>query len=201
MTVPFPSPAFGVDAPIRGHGLAVAARRVGGATVAHGPARDPGDVYRALAPAVLGYLRGSGVEDPEDTLGEVFVHVVRDLHRFRGDDDGLRRWVFTIAHRRLVDARRRAARRPRPSSEPVPETPAPPPGDPIDAELVEALARLTPDQREVVVLRFVADLPVEAVARMTRRSSGAVRALQHRALEALSGLLGAGAGAGAGTAA
>ena len=202
MTPPLPSPAFGVDAPVTGRGPAVAGRRAGLAAVdgavdrARGR-RDPGDVYRALAPAVLGYLRSAGAEDPEDTLGEVFLHVVRDLRRFHGDDDGLRRWVFTIARRRLVDARRRAARRPRPTDEPVPEVPATAPlGDPLDGELVQALARLTPDQRDVVVLRFVADLPVEAVAKLTRRSPGAVRGLQHRGIGALAALLGPGTGGG-----
>jgi ubiquinone/menaquinone biosynthesis C-methylase UbiE len=47
------------------------------------------------------------------------------------------------------------------------------------------LARLTPEQRDVVALRFVADLPVEAVARITHRSVGAVKAMQHRALAQL----------------
>ncbi|HVM02425.1 MAG TPA: sigma-70 family RNA polymerase sigma factor, partial [Acidimicrobiales bacterium] len=56
-------------------------------------------------------------------------------------------------------------------------------------DLVEALSRLTADQREVVVLRFVADLPLADVARITGRRTGAVKALQHRALEALSALL------------
>ena len=51
--------------------------------------------------------------------------------------------------------------------------------------LVGALLQLTVDQREVVALRFVADLPLEDVARMTRRSMGATKALQHRALENL----------------
>lgn len=127
--------------------------------------------------------------DPEDALGEVFLHVARDLGRFKGDDAALRRWVFSIAHNRAMDAHRRAARHrsavdaevaERSRSE---ESPAPP--DPLDPELVEALSSLGADQREVVVLRFVADLPLEAVARITGRRVGAVKALQHRALENL----------------
>jgi RNA polymerase sigma-70 factor (ECF subfamily) len=57
--------------------------------------------------------------------------------------------------------------------------------DPVDPALVAALAALSPDQREVVLLRFVGDLPLEAVARITGRRVGAVKALQHRALENL----------------
>ena len=148
-----------------------------------------GDVYRDLAPAVLGYLRAQRAPDPEDLLGEVFLQVARDLHRFSGDDAALRRWVFAIAHNRLLDARRRQARRPAAVDRDVPELPVEPPADPIDPTLVAALSRLTPDQREVVILRFVADLPLADVARITRRRTGAVKALQHRALEALADLL------------
>ncbi len=49
----------------------------------------------------------------------------------------------------------------------------------------DALALLSPDQHEVIVLRFVADLPLAAVAKITGRRVGAVKALQHRALENL----------------
>jgi RNA polymerase sigma-70 factor (ECF subfamily) len=143
------------------------------------------DAYRALAPAVLGYLRAERVPDPDDVLGEVFLQVARDIHRFKGDDQALRRWVFTIAHNRAVDAHRRRARSRVHLDGRVPERLTPPPADPFDPELIAALDTLTPDQREVVVLRFVADLPLEAVARITRRRVGAVKALQHRGLENL----------------
>ncbi len=143
------------------------------------------EAYEKLAPAVLGYLRAQRAPDPEDILGEVFLQVARDLPRFKGDDDALRRWVFSIAHNRLLDARRRETRRPRLVDRAVPEVAAPPPPDLIDPDLVAALAELTPDQREVVVLRFVADLPLADVARITSRRTGAVKALQHRALESL----------------
>jgi RNA polymerase sigma-70 factor (ECF subfamily) len=139
-------------------------------------------VYRELAPRVLGYLRAQRVPDPEDVLSEVFLHVARDIRRFKGDDAAMRRWVFSIAHNRVVDDRRRRARRPQAANAPMPDSPSVPVPDLFDPSLVEALATLSADQREVVVLRFVADLPLEAVARITGRRVGAVKALQHRAL-------------------
>ncbi|MDQ3756938.1 MAG: RNA polymerase sigma factor [Actinomycetota bacterium] len=154
-----------------------------------------GEVYRALAPAVLGYLRAQRAPDPEDVLGEVFLQVARDLHRFSGDEAALRRWVFAIAHNRLLDARRREGRRPAASGQAVPDRPVPPPAEPVDPGLVEALQAITADQREVLVLRFVADLPLEDVARITRRRVGAVKALQHRGLESLARILDGPAGA------
>lgn len=153
------------------------------------------DAYRALAPAVLGYLRAQRVADPEDALGEVFLQVARDFHRFKGDGPALRRWVFSIAHNRAMDTHRRSKRnRSVPhatvgeladdATQPAAATP-PPAYEPFDPVLVAALDTLSPEQREVVVLRFVADLPLEAVAKITGRTAGAVKSLQHRGLENL----------------
>jgi RNA polymerase sigma-70 factor (ECF subfamily) len=146
------------------------------------------EAYRTLAPAVLGYLRSQRVRDADDVLGEVFLHVARDIRRFSGDDAALRRWVFSIAHNRAMDDHRRAARDRSTLEEDLGESSVAPedgPPDPFDAELVGALDQLSPDQRDVVVLRFVADLPLETVAKITGRRVGAVKALQHRALENL----------------
>lgn len=151
---------------------------------------DAADVYRAHARAVLGYLRGHGVPDPEDVTSEVFLQVARYLPRFRGDDEHLRRWVFAIARNRVIDESRRRARRPQIADGEVPEVALPPAADPVDARLLEALRRLTPEQREVVVLRFVADLSLEEVADVTGRSAGAVKSMQHRALAQLARIVG-----------
>lgn len=146
---------------------------------------DAGDVYRAYAGGVLSYLRNQGVVDPEDVLGEVFLNVTNSLARFEGDDEHLRRWVFTLAHHRIIDDRRRRARRPEIVHHEPPDVAAPPAPEPADPELIAALANLTDEQREVILLRFIADMPVEEVATLTNRSAGAVRALQHRAMAQL----------------
>jgi RNA polymerase sigma-70 factor (ECF subfamily) len=144
-------------------------------------------LYRALAPAVLGYLRSQRVAEPEDVLGEVFVQVARDIGGFRGDDAAARRWVFSIAHNRAMDAHRRSSRNRLLLEDDMTAFAGPDaaPADAPDAELLAALDALSPDQREVVLLRFEADLSLEAVAKITRRKVGAVKALQHRALENL----------------
>jgi RNA polymerase sigma-70 factor (ECF subfamily) len=144
-------------------------------------------VYRRLAAPVLGYLRASGARDPEDRLGEVFLQVARDLDGFADldDPDAVRRWVFTIARNRVLDAARRERRRPREVLGDAPEVAAAAAVEPVDAALLAGLRALTDDQREVLALRFVADLALEDVARLTGRSTGAVKALQHRALENL----------------
>ena len=149
-------------------------------------ARSVERVYDAMAPAVLGYFRSHRMADPEGLTGDVFVAVTRRLTEFEGDDDALRRWVFTIAHHRRVDEIRRTAR----------QAPPGPPGseaveddDPFDPELATALQTLTDDQRQVVVLRHVADLSVEDVADITGRTPGSVKMLTARGLEALAARL------------
>jgi RNA polymerase sigma-70 factor (ECF subfamily) len=139
---------------------------------------------------VRGYLRGQGARDPDDLLGEVFLRVAQSIHRFKGDETDARRWVFTIAHHVLIDKHRRAKVRPVETDAELPELPATPaPATAIDPELMAALSELTEEQREVVVLRFVADLPLDDVARMTGRPTGAVKSMQARALARLATLL------------
>ena len=132
----------------------------------------------------------------EDAASEVFVGVVRGLARFRGGERDFRAWVFSIAHRRMMDERRRRARRreqPLDPSDLAEATDLHPRGD-AEAEALDragrdwalgALASLTEDQRAVLLLRVLADLPVADVARILGRSVGAVKALQGRALAAL----------------
>jgi RNA polymerase sigma-70 factor (ECF subfamily) len=161
---------------------------------------DPGAfeaLYDAYAARVLGYVRGLGVTDPEDTVSEVFVSVVRGLPRFRGTDNDFPAWLFTIAHRRAVDAHRRRTQRREESTDPttLPELePTIDALDEVDTRLspsaaTQALARLTTDQREVILLRVVADLSVAEAAAVLGKKPGAIKTLQRRALASLRRLL------------
>ena len=154
-------------------------------------------LYESLASAVTGYVRAQGIPDADDTVNEVFLAAFSGIGTFTGTEAQFRSWIFTIAHPKVVDHRRCAARRPRPQ--------------PLDDGLgahekhagharsaeEEALAslglrqlrgvldQLSPEQRDVLVLRVVADLPVDEVARLMGKQPGAVRALQFRALNTL----------------
>jgi RNA polymerase sigma factor (sigma-70 family) len=147
-------------------------------------------LYRGLAGRVHAYVRAQRVLDPEDVTSEVFLRVFRNLARFEGDSDGFRAWVFTIAHRTVVDARRQASRRPvvidlRDGVELAGGDVESDAQLPLGAELRAALAALTGDQRDVLFLRVVAELSLEQTARAIGKPLGAVKALQHRALSAL----------------
>ena len=140
------------------------------------------ETYRTLAPAVLGYYRSHRLDHAEDLVSDVFVSVARGLRRFHGDQVDLRRWVFAIARRRMIDHHRwRRVRRNTSSGDP-PEQAISEHSAALDVDLVDALARLTPLQRDIVILRFVGYLPIDDVARIVRRSPGAVKAAQLRAL-------------------
>lgn len=150
-------------------------------------------LYRDTAPVVLGYLRGLGAPDAEDLTGEVYVAMVSGLARFEGDERQFRSWLLTIAHRRRADAARRWARRPEDPVSPdaLPDEAAPSSTSAIASgrmevsRVLEAVDQLTEDQRAVLLLRTVADLPIEQVAEMLEKPVTAVKALQRRAQASL----------------
>jgi RNA polymerase sigma-70 factor (ECF subfamily) len=153
-------------------------------------------IFRALSPDVAGYLRMQGSQEPEDLTSEVFVAVLRKIGTFRGEEPAFRSWVFTIAHRRLIDERRRAVRHAvvTPLAEDV-DLPAP--DDVADAvlstlstERVYTLCeQLVPDQRDVLLLRLIARMTVDEVAELVDKSPGAVKALQRRGFRAVGRIL------------
>jgi RNA polymerase sigma factor (sigma-70 family) len=146
-------------------------------------------VYRQYAAQVLGYLTARGVEDPEAVMQEVFLAVLPRLETVTGGVSGLRTFVFSVAHARMVDDHRRRLR-----------TPAELPFEPgLDGRLelsaeAEAMERISPDevqallsvlpddQREVLTLRLVAGLTVDQAGEVMGKSGGAVKQLQRRAL-------------------
>ena len=150
-------------------------------------------LYREFHPPVLAFLRARAPSEAEDLASDVFVAVAEGLGRFEGDEDGFRSWLFTITYRQVGQLRRRLGRR-RTDPFPVDEVDERvPPGDAeSDAMAVigtqaalDMIATLPPAQGEVLLLRVVADLPVDEVARIVGKRPTAVRAPQHRAIVGL----------------
>ena len=161
-----------------------------------GDAAAFGRLYDRHFAAVYGYL-ASQVPTPaeaEDLAGDVFLRALAALPGYRWTGVPVRTWLLRIARNRLVDARRQRARRP---TAPLDAAGALPDGartadparwlaDKVDRErLLAAVARLTALQRRVVTLKFAAGLSNGEVAAALGRSEGAVKALQHAALDAL----------------
>jgi RNA polymerase sigma-70 factor, ECF subfamily len=155
-------------------------------------------LYESVAGRVCGYARLHGSTEPDDLTSETFLRVFDHLGEFAGDEAGFRSWVFTIAHRLLIDEHRRTERRPQsvelsqPMNESVPGGNAE--SDALheieSTNVTDVLADLAPDQREVLTLRVVGDLTVEQTAEALGKSRGAVKSLQHRGVAALRRRLG-----------
>lgn len=150
-------------------------------------------LYAELAGPIRGYLASRGVADPDDLASETFLQVARDIHNFEGDSSSFRSWVFVIAHRRMIDARRSQQRRP--TTTPLPDvaedlikggdTEEEAMGVLSQGRFEELLDGLTDSQKQVVSLRIVADLTLEETARVLGKNVGSVKALQNRAMTSI----------------
>jgi RNA polymerase sigma-70 factor (ECF subfamily) len=151
-------------------------------------------LYRDTVPLVRGYFAANRARDIDDLTSDVYVSMMGSLGRFEGDEDRFRSWLLTIAHRRLVDSYRRSGRRP---EDPVILGEAG--TDVIDltnaesealsrlqaAGVLAAIDRLTEDQRAVLLLRSLADLPIKDICEVVGKPETAVKALLRRALASL----------------
>jgi RNA polymerase sigma-70 factor (ECF subfamily) len=153
-------------------------------------------LFRLVSGRVVGYLVSRGSPDPEAVAGDVFLDVVRSIDRFEGDADNFVSWVLTIAHRRMIDARRRTGRRPEIPAEHEDLERA----DGVDVEHIalglEGAARarrlldqLTPAQAEVISLRVYGELTMPEVAEHLGKPLTAVTSLQKRGFDRLRRLL------------
>jgi RNA polymerase sigma-70 factor (ECF subfamily) len=152
------------------------------------------EILRRLRPAVLRYClsRVGDRERAEDVTQEVMIGVTTGLAKYEERGLPFQAFAFRIAQRRVADSYRSAGRNPLVPTEDLPEITDLSETPPEIAEARERaayahelLARLTPDQREVVLLRVAAGLPAEEVGAIMGRSAVAVRVAQHRALARL----------------
>jgi RNA polymerase sigma-70 factor (ECF subfamily) len=159
-------------------------------------------IYAAYAPALFRFFMAAVGDrhQAEDLTSEVFKGVLEGLPRFRGPVEALGGWLFQIARHDLYDYRRRQARRLVQPLDDLLEEAAVAGGavDPEElaldrvegARVLAALRLLSPDQREVLLLRMAADLTAPEVARILNKSTEAVKALQRRGLASLARVLG-----------
>jgi RNA polymerase sigma factor (sigma-70 family) len=150
-------------------------------------------LYVEFNPPLERYFAARAPTSREDLASETWVGAARGLGEFRGDERRFRSWLFTIAYRRLVDHWKQEA------SAPDLLDPAAMRGwvgsDDPEESAVEAMSALeaarrivgclSADQADVVLLRLLGDLDVDQVAEVLGKQPGAVRALQHRALQKL----------------
>ena len=152
-----------------------------------------GWLWHRFSRQVTAFARLQGSEDPEGVANDTFAAAFGRITTFTGGSNSFVSFVFAIARNKISDERRKRKRRVITSAFDRSAVEA---QDAVSSAEVDALAGLTPetaeamrqltdDQREIIFLRLVADLPIEEVAALTGRSVGAVKAMQHRALASM----------------
>jgi RNA polymerase sigma-70 factor (ECF subfamily) len=155
------------------------------------------ELYDQYAPRMYAYIyrRVSDAALAEELTGELFLRVLRAVRNEQAWGESFVGWLYRIAHNLVVDHYRR-------------QPPAPPvqldeatvavdqdPSAVAEAALAReglqaAIRRLTPDQQQVLALRFGEGMTAAETAQVMEKSTGAVEALQHRALASLRRILG-----------
>ena len=140
------------------------------------------------------YLRLGNRTETEDLTQEVFIRALEAIGSYKWRSSPFAAWLYRIAHNLAVDHYRRqpAAPQLQLDEELIQD------GSSVDAEVAMRLSRqrlgpamqqLTPDQQQVLSLRFGQQLTAREVSEIMDKSVGAVEALQHRALRTLHRIL------------
>jgi RNA polymerase sigma-70 factor (ECF subfamily) len=140
------------------------------------------------------YRRVGSAQLAEDLTGDAFVRVIQAIQSERFWHTSFQAWLYRIAHNLVVDYFRR---QPQMTELDLDEWFAVADDDPHAAvahalsyqQLGAALRHLTPDQQQVLALRFGEGMATREVAEVIDKTVGAVEALQHRALAALRRIL------------
>jgi RNA polymerase sigma-70 factor (ECF subfamily) len=162
-----------------------------------GDAQAFGVLYDRHVAAVYRYVyyRVRDDAEAEDLTSEVFMKALRAIPRYEPRQAFLA-WLYRIARNAIIDKVRRGGRQV--SFEDALEHPDAHQTIDPDVEILatsdsatlrEALARLTPLQQEVIVLRFLEGFSTLEIAKMIGKREGTVRGIQFRALGALRQLI------------
>ncbi|HZC75555.1 MAG TPA: sigma-70 family RNA polymerase sigma factor [Gaiellaceae bacterium] len=129
--------------------------------------------------------------DAEDLTTQTFLKMLEKIGSFKWQSAPFSAWLFRIAHNLAMDHFRSRRR-----WQPEEEVPEPPGEEEPSAELVamrtigresmlKLIDRLSPEQQQVLTLKFVFNLPNAEVAAILDKTEGAIKSLQHRALVSL----------------
>jgi len=151
-----------------------------------------GELYDCYAPRIYAYIyrRVSDAQLAEDLTGDVFVRVMRAIQAENFWSASFQAWLYRIAHNLVIDHYRR---RPATNDLELDERLLAANGDLAldmaekfsNENLHQAIRCLTSDQQQVLALRFGEGITAREAAQIMGKSTGAIEALQHRALAAL----------------
>ena len=157
-----------------------------------GDAEAFGHLYETYLDRIYRYIyfRVTDEQTAEDLISQVFTKAWENLDRYQPSGRPFIAWLYTIAHNTVIDHYR--TRKDTVAIENTLSLASDSPGPDEQVELHFeadslrlALQTLTPEQQQVVVLKFIAGMTTDEIASQLHKSAGAVRALQMRALQAL----------------
>lgn len=145
-------------------------------------------IYDLYSPRLYRYaMRLLGDQNlAEDCVAETFSRFLQALRACKGPDNFLQAYLFRTAHNWIADQYRR---QPIPTIELDEQHPDGNANPEEEAGLRKALRHLTPDQQQVIALKFFEEWENEEIAYAMRKPVGAVKSLQHRALASLQRIL------------
>jgi RNA polymerase sigma-70 factor, ECF subfamily len=163
--------------------------------------RDPdsfGKLYDEYVDQIFRYVyyKVGNFAESQDLTGQTFLKAFENIDSYEQRDVAFSSWLYRIAHNLLVDYFRRESKRENVPIEDQPPTPSTR-GNPVETVLADldserlyrALNKLTHNQREVLVLKFIDNMSNNQVAEIMGISVGAVKSTQKRGLLALNRIL------------
>lgn len=150
-------------------------------------------IYEAYFDKIYRYLvvRVRNETEAEDLTQQVFMKVLQSISTYKSKGVPFSSWIYRIAHNQMVDFMRQQNKK---STVDIEGMQLPYEGhDPqqvieeqIDVEeLKKATRKLTAAQQEVLALRFTGELSIARCAEIMGKSEGAIKALQHSAVQSL----------------
>src|SRR5437870_2441301 len=151
------------------------------------------ELYLLHFDRIYGYLHMSvgNRHDAEDLTTQTFLKMLESIGRFKWRSAPFSAWLFRIAHNLAMDHFRARKR-----WQPEEEVPEPPGSEEPSAEMLamhsigrqsmlELIETLSPEQQQVLTLKFVFNFANADVAKVLDKTEGAIKSLQHRALVSL----------------
>jgi RNA polymerase sigma-70 factor (ECF subfamily) len=151
------------------------------------------EIYEAYFDKIYRYIamRIRNDMEAEDLTQQVFMKVLHSISSYKSQGVPFSSWVYRIAHNQVVDFFRQHNKK---ATVDIDGLPLPDTGDDPQhileqeydiKELKNAMKHLTEAQQEVLALRFTGEMPIAQCAEVMGKSEGAIKALQHSAVQAL----------------
>jgi RNA polymerase sigma-70 factor, ECF subfamily len=137
------------------------------------------------------YFRVSEPSDTEDLVSQVFLKAWENLERYKMGSSPFIAWLYTIARNLVID-HYRTKKNALPLEEAIAlpsdmEMPDEEAQTRFDLQAMrDALQFLTSDQQQALILKYIAGLPNDTIAKIMSKQEGTIRGLQMRALQTLS---------------